>query len=130
MSQYTQWDFINLVEKHDVRYHEKTLGQLFCDKSAKDIVALLLQECTATNVSIELNSEVLSVDADEADVNAPIYKLTSSNGVFSCQSLVIATGGLSIPTLGGASGFGYKLATQFGLDVSKTEASLVPFTLS
>lgn len=127
LSQYSQWDFINLVDKHSIPYHQKTLGQLFCDKSAKDILALLLNECAAVNVEIKLNCEVLSV-LEEADEQA--YKLSTSGGVFSCQSLVVATGGLSIPTLGGASGFGYKLAEQFGLDVSKTEASLVPFTLT
>lgn len=132
LSQYTQWDFINLVAKHGVPYHEKTLGQLFCDKSAKDILNLLLRECADAKVEIKLNCEVLSVNADigkDVDNHAG-YQLASSDGALTCQSLVVATGGLSIPTLGGASGFGYKLAEQFGLQVSNTEASLVPMTLT
>ena len=124
LSQYSQWDFINLVTKHAVPYHEKTLGQLFCDKSAKEILGLLSKECASAAVEIKTNREVLSV------VNAGDYQLRTSTELFTCQSLVIATGGLSIPTLGGASGFGYKLAKQFGLEVSKTEASLVPLTLT
>jgi len=124
LSQYTQWDFINLVTKHGVPYHEKAQGQLFCDKSAKDILGLLLNECADVNVEINLNCDVLSVDKKNT------YQLATSNGNYSCESLVVATGGLSIPTLGGASGFGYRLAEQFGLQVSKTEASLVPMSLT
>jgi len=127
LSQYSQWDFINLVDQHGVPYHEKTLGQLFCDKSAKDILAVLLTECDSAKVEIKLNCEVVSVVSGG---NKQTYKLETSETEFSCQSLVVATGGLSIPTLGGASGFGYQLAEQFGLEVSKTEASLVPLTLT
>ena len=138
LSQYSQWDFISLVAKHGIPYHEKTLGQLFCDKSAKDIVGLLLDECVAANVEIKLNCETLNVNSDpEGSLSAEgsssakgSYKLDTSAGRFLCESLVVATGGLSVPSLGGASGFGYKLAQQFGLPISNTEASLVPFTLT
>jgi predicted Rossmann fold flavoprotein len=113
LSRYTQWDFIALVERHAVAYHEKTLGQLFCDNKSKDILQMLLAECDAVGVQI-VTDETVS-------------ELGSSNAKYRCQSLVIATGGLSIPTLG-ASGYGYDIAKQFALKVTAKHASLVPFT--
>ena len=123
LSRYTPHDFIGLVEKHHVSYHEKTLGQLFCDHKSKDIVNLLLAECQSVAAKVQCDTEVLSVKplADGFVIKTP-------RGDYSAQSLVIATGGLSIPTLG-ASAFGYKLAEQFGLKVWPTRAALVPFTL-
>ncbi len=137
LAQYTNWDFIGLVAKHNVAYHEKEQGQLFCDESAKDILALLKQECDQANVSFQLNCETHQVDHNLAKHNLDYTKsdcarftIGTSKGAFSCASLVVATGGLSIPTLGGATGLGYSLAKQFGLKVIQTRASLVPFTLS
>ena len=124
LSRYTQWDFIGLVAEHGIAYHEKTLGQLFCDDSAKDIVDLLLNECNKAGVTITTRCEITSVEKVEGG-----YLLTTSNGEYSCESLVIATGGLSMPKLG-ATPFGYKIAQQFGLNVLPTRAALVPFTLS
>ncbi len=123
LSRYTQWDFIGLVAEHGIAYHEKTLGQLFCDDSAKDIVDLLLNECSKAGVTITTRCEILTVEKDESG-----YLLSTSNGDYSCESLVIATGGLSMPKLG-ATPFGYKVAEQFGLNVLPTRAALVPFTL-
>ncbi len=123
LSRYTQWDFIALVEKHSVPYHEKTLGQLFCDHKSKDIVNILLSECESANVVIRLNTDIHNIEPLEAG-----YHLTTSNEIYQCESLVIATGGLSIPTLG-ATPFGYKVAEQFGLNIWQTSAGLVPFTL-
>ncbi|WDT86298.1 NAD(P)/FAD-dependent oxidoreductase [Alteromonas sp. 009811495] len=123
LSRYTQWDFIGLVAEHGIAYHEKTLGQLFCDDSAKDIVDLLLNECSKAGVTITTRCEILSVEKSESG-----YLLSTSNGDYQCESLVIATGGLSMPKLG-ATPFGYKIAEQFGLNVLPTRAALVPFTL-
>ncbi|BFT32214.1 NAD(P)/FAD-dependent oxidoreductase [Alteromonas sp. D210916BOD_24] len=123
LSRYTQWDFISLVAEHGIAYHEKTLGQLFCDDSAKDIVDLLLNECNKAGVTITTRCEILKVEKIESG-----YSLSTSNGDYECESLVIATGGLSMPKLG-ATPFGYKIAQQFGLNVLATRAALVPFTL-
>ena len=123
LSRYTQWDFIGLVADYGIAYHEKTLGQLFCDDSAKDIVDLLLKECDKAGVTITTRCEILSVEKVESG-----YLLSTSNGDYECESLVIATGGLSMPKLG-ATPFGYKIAEQFGLNVLPTRAALVPFTL-
>ena len=123
MKQYTQWDFIELVNRHELAYHEKKLGQLFCDHSAKDVLALLLAECQQADVEIVTECEVTAIDATSG------YQLTTSKGTIRAEALVIATGGLSIPTMG-ATGFGYQVAEQFGLTVLPTRASLVPFTLS
>ena len=124
LSSYTQWDFIALVEKHGVAYHEKTLGQLFCDKSSKQILEMLLTECEAVGVEILTQCQIKSVEQLSDG-----YSLQTSLGEFACPSLVVATGGLSIPTMG-ATGFGYELAEQFGLDVLDRSPALVPFTLS
>lgn len=123
LSRYTQWDFISLVAEHGIAYHEKTLGQLFCDDSAKDIVDLLLNECSKSGVTITTRCEILKVAKTESG-----YSLSTTNGEYECESLVIATGGLSMPKLG-ATPFGYKIAQQFGLNVLPTRAALVPFTL-
>jgi predicted Rossmann fold flavoprotein len=123
LSRYTQWDFISLVEKHGIAYHEKALGQLFCDKSSKDIVAMLVSECEAAKVRMLTHCANIEVSGDDA------YKVSCSIGSFSCASLVIATGGLSIPKMG-ASDFGYRLARQYSMRVLDTSAGLVPFTLT
>ena len=123
LSRYTQHDFIALVEKHGIPYHEKTAGQLFCDNSSKDIVAMLQRECDDANVRIETNCSIEKVEFDET------FAVTTGQGVFTATRLVIATGGLSIPKMG-ASGFGYGVARQFGLNVFDTRAGLVPFTFT
>lgn len=127
LAQYTNWDFIGLVAKHGVDYHEKDHGQLFCDKSSKDILKILLDECHPAGVDLRLNCDVTGV-ANHEENNS--FVLETNQGRFFGASLIVATGGLSIPSLGGASGFGYRLAEQFGLELTKTEASLVPMTLS
>ncbi|WP_313610101.1 NAD(P)/FAD-dependent oxidoreductase [Atlantibacter hermannii] len=123
LARYTQWDFIDLVNKHNIAWHEKTLGQLFCDDSAQQIVDMLVAECEKGNVTMRLRSEVLSIDRDEAG-----YLLTLNGDSVRTPKLVIASGGLSMPGLG-ATPFGYKVAEQFGLKVLPTRAGLVPFTL-
>ncbi|WP_230661716.1 NAD(P)/FAD-dependent oxidoreductase [Psychrobacter sp. I-STPA10] len=126
LSRYSSWDFIALVEKHGIDYHEREHGQLFCRHSAKDILTMLLTECQQAGAQIQLNTEVQSITALAEDKG---FVLTTSRGDFQCHSLVIATGGLSIPTMG-ASGFGYEVATQFGHHIIPTTASLVPFTFT
>ena len=123
LARYTQWDFIELVGKYCIAWHEKTLGQLFCDDSAEQIVTLLLAECEKGGVQIRLRSEILSVERDEQG-----YRLQVNGETLATKKLVIASGGLSMPGLG-ASPFGYKIAEQFGLKVLPTRAGLVPFTL-
>jgi len=128
LSRYTQWDFIELVERHGIEYFEKQTvnglsGQLFCQQSSKQIVAMLLAECERAGVEIRRNYETSSVKHKEG------FHLASKQGDFSAASLVVATGGLSIPSLGG-SGLGYQLADQFGLRLLPTTAGLAPFTFS
>lgn len=123
LARYTQWDFIDLVGKHGIAWHEKTLGQLFCDDSAEQIVKMLVDECAKGNVITRLRSEVLSVERDEEG-----FTLQLNGETVAAKKLVIASGGLSMPGLG-ASPFGYKIAEQFGLNVLPTRAGLVPFTL-
>ncbi len=123
LARYTQWDFIDLVGKHGIAWHEKTLGQLFCDDSAQQIVDMLVDECEKGNVTMRLRSEILSVERDGDDF------ILELNGMsVGTKKLVIASGGLSMPGLG-ATPFGYKIAEQFGLNVLPTRAGLVPFTL-
>jgi predicted Rossmann fold flavoprotein len=124
LNRYTQWDFINLVKKHHIPFHEKTLGQLFCDHKTKAILAMLLSECEQYGITIYLNTTIEQIEKQ----NDHHFKLHSSRGDFHCQSLVIASGGLSIPTMG-ASPLGYKIAEQFGIKVWPTRAGLVPLTL-
>ncbi len=124
LSRYTAWDFIDLVNQHNIAYHEKTLGQLFCDHKSKDILDMLLSQCEKYHVKIYLDFKIESLH--KADNES--FIIQNNDRDFQCQSLVIATGGLSIPTMG-ASPFGYKIAEQFGLKVWPTRAGLVPLTL-
>lgn len=124
LARYTQWDFIELVGKHQVAYHEKKLGQLFCDNKASDILDMLLAECADTGAEIRTHCEIQSASYREGQ-----YHVTTSMGEVVAPSLVVATGGLSIPTMG-ATGLGYELAEQFGLRLLPRTAGLVPFTLS
>ncbi len=123
LSRYSQWDFIALVEKHGIAYHEKTLGQLFCDTSSKEIVAMLAAECDAAGAKVLTHCNDVAVSGDGP------YAVSCSRGKTTCNSLVIASGGLSIPKMG-ASDFGYRLARQYALRVFDTSPGLVPFTLS
>ncbi len=122
LSRYTQYDFEALVQKHKIPYHEKTLGQLFCDESAKAILSMLLLECEQAKVDIRLNCEISAINKAEQ------FQLETNLGILTAESLVIATGGLSFPSMG-ASPFGYKIAEQFGLKVNSVRAALVPLTL-
>lgn len=125
LARYTPWDFIAMVERHGIAYNEKELGQLFCDESSKLIVKMLLDECAAAGVRVETScsiERVLHGDAGE-------FRLHTTRGEFSAPALVVASGGLSIPSMG-ASGFGYELARQFGHTVLPLRAGLVPLTLS
>jgi len=123
LSRYTQDDFIALVKRYGIAYHEKTLGQLFCDGSAQQIIDLLLSEMKQANAELRLNSHVATV---EKMAEGFVLQLASGDR-FQCGSLVVATGGKSIPKMG-ASDFGYKLAAQFGVAVTPTRAALVPLT--
>lgn len=124
LARYTPADFVALVERHRIRYHEKKLGQLFCDESSRLIIEMLLNECDDARVEVRTNCRVTSVRKDEG-----LFALETNRGTFESESLVVATGGLSIPKLG-ASDFGYRLARQFGLKVLQPEPALVPFTLA
>jgi hypothetical protein len=124
LKRYTPQHFVELVERHGIEYVEKTPGQLFCRDSSKDILAMLLQECEWAGVAIQLQTRVLRVDLQGGGV-----RVQTSAGVLEAEALVVASGGLSIPTMG-ATGFGYELAHQFGLRVLETRAGLVPFTVS
>ena len=124
LSRYSADDFIELVDRHGVNYHHKTLGQLFCDDSAQDIVNVLLTECEWAGVTLNLRTEVLSVTQNDDKT----YLVKTSDQYYQCQSLVVASGGLTMPKLG-ASPIGYKIAEQFDLNVLPTTAALVPFTL-
>ena len=130
LSRYTQWDFIALVNEYNIAYHERDLGKLFCDDSAKDILDMLLQECKKVNVSIHLNIQISAVDApfNKAVNKDENFIIETQQGDFKADSLVIACGGLSIPKMC-ASPLGYQLAEQFGHKIWPTRAGLVPFTL-
>ncbi|MFC3101816.1 NAD(P)/FAD-dependent oxidoreductase [Altererythrobacter lauratis] len=125
LSRYTPRDFLDLVERHGIAWHEKTLGQLFCDGSARQIVDMLLAECAAGPgmADIRCQQDIAAVTPDEAG-----FHVTTQHGVFAAPKLVIATGGLSIPKMG-ASDFAYRLARQFGLKVVEPRPALVPLTL-
>ncbi|HEY1845878.1 MAG TPA: NAD(P)/FAD-dependent oxidoreductase [Buttiauxella sp.] len=123
LARYTQWDFIDMVGKHGIAWHEKTLGQLFCDDSAQQIVDMLVAECEKGQVTMRLRSEVLGIERSEEG-----FTLRLNGDEVDARKLVIASGGLSMPGLG-ATPFGYKVAEQFGLKVLPTRAGLVPFTL-
>ncbi|MCK5360207.1 MAG: NAD(P)/FAD-dependent oxidoreductase, partial [Gammaproteobacteria bacterium] len=124
LSRYTQWDFINMVEKYQVPYHERDLGKLFCLNRAKDILNMLLSECNKAGVELKLRSEI--TDITQADDGS--YRINTADGSFQATSLVIASGGLSIPKMC-ASPLGYKVAEQFGHHIWPTTPGLVPFTL-
>jgi predicted Rossmann fold flavoprotein len=124
LARYTPLDFIGMVERHGIAYHEKELGQLFCDDSSKQIVKMLLDECEAVGVRIETSCSVEHVQRTDEG-----FRLRTTRGSLSAPSLVVACGGLSIPSMG-ASGFGYELARQFGHTVLPTRAGLVPLTLT
>jgi hypothetical protein len=123
LKRYTPQDFVELMDRHGVDYEEKAPGQLFCRDSAKDVLNVLLTECEWAGAEIRMETSVSKVTETEGG-----YRLVTSAGELSCESLVVATGGLSIPTMG-ATGFGYEIAKQFGLEVLPTRAGLVPFTL-
>ncbi|WP_341206506.1 aminoacetone oxidase family FAD-binding enzyme, partial [uncultured Psychrosphaera sp.] len=123
LSRYTQWDFLGLIAKYNVPYHERDFGQLFCDDSAKDIVNILTSECQEAGAKIQLRTDILGIEKTDNGYNVNTNQLN-----YTCESLVIASGGLSMPKLG-ATPFGYKVAEQFGLSVLPTRAGLVPFTL-
>lgn len=149
LSRYPSWEFIGMVEAHQIPYHEREHGQLFCDDSAQDILTMLLDECAAVGVQVRLNAQIDSVQAIESlqtidREDKARFQLTTSKKLnkkdvasdvksaqtrYSCESLVVATGGLSIPTMG-ASGLGYEVAQQFGHTLIATDASLVPFTFT
>ncbi len=124
LSRYSPEEFVDLVEAHQIAYHEKTAGQLFCDESSKQIVAMLKAECDAAGVRVETQSAITDVASQAGG-----YRVSCRLGEVYCESLVVATGGLSIPRMG-ASDFGFRLARQFGLKVRPTRAGLVPFTFS
>lgn len=123
LAQYSQWDFIKLVERHGIAYHEKTLGQLFCDDSAQQIIDLLDAECADGGVTRRLGCAIHSV----ARSDDGRFVLATTHGEFDAESLVVATGGLSIPAIG-ATPWGYRLAEQFGLAVTPLKPGLVPLT--
>ncbi|MEQ3636682.1 NAD(P)/FAD-dependent oxidoreductase [Alcanivorax sp.] len=123
LKRYSPWHFVELIERHGIEHVEKAPGQLFCAESAKEILGVLLTECEWAGAEIRLNTAIRKVRQ-----TASGFGLTTSAGAVECAKLVVACGGLSIPTMG-ASGFGYQLAEQFGLTVLPTRAGLVPFTL-
>ena len=119
LARYTSADFLKLVEKHRIPYHEKTLGQLFCDRSARDVVAMLEQECRDGGVEIRLNTQVEDIRKNDS------FAVVTATGTLRASRVVVATGGLSIPKLG-ATSFGYDLARQFGLKIQAPRPALVP----
>ncbi len=123
LSRYTQWDFIELVKKHRIAYHEKTQGQLFCDDSARDILNMLLRECEVAGVTIRTEYEINRVEPGTT------WRLEINNVTYTAGAVVIATGGLSIPKMGG-SGFGYELARELEMEVVPTRPGLVPFVIT
>jgi predicted Rossmann fold flavoprotein len=123
LARFTPADIIAMVEKHGIRYHEKTLGQLFCDRSAQDIVTMLERECADANVQVTLGAHVLSVRKDGH------FQVQTAEKVYEAGAVVVATGGLSIPKMG-ATGFGYTLAQQFGLRIVECRPGLVPLVFS
>ena len=122
LARYTQHDFIALVEKHRIAWHEKTLGQLFCDGSARQIVAMLLAECAAAGADVKVAHRITGID------KADHFTVTTDHGAFASQALVLATGGLSIPKMG-ATAFAHDIARRFGLGLTETRPALVPLTL-
>jgi predicted Rossmann fold flavoprotein len=123
LSRYTPQDFITLIESHNISWHEKTLGQLFCDESSQNIIDMLIKECNDAGVVLSIDTSIKEITYTDPG----IYTVQTSSGNAKCSSLVIATGGLSIPKIG-ASKFGYDVARQFGLKVIETKPALVPLT--
>lgn len=123
LKKYTQHDFIKLVEKYNIKYHEKTLGQLFCDGKSQQIIDMLISECEENGVKFTLDNKVKYIDKTDK------YKIATEQNTYSSSSLIIATGGLSIPKLG-ATNFGYKIAKQFGLNIIDTKPALVPLKVA
>jgi predicted Rossmann fold flavoprotein len=123
LSRYAPVDFVALVEKHNIPYHEKAAGQLFCDRSSKDILSMLQCECEQANVTVITHCDISSVASEHG------FTVATNNGNYSSAALVVATGGLSIPKMG-ASDFGYRVARQFDLQIRETSAGLVPFIFS
>ena len=123
LKRYTQYDFIELVDQYGIAWHEKTLGQLFCDESASQMVQLLLDECAKARVEVRNKTEITAIERHPRG-----FLVTTSAGVYTAESVVIATGGKSIPKMG-ATGFGYDIARQFGLGLVDPRPALVPFTL-
>jgi hypothetical protein len=123
LARYTPADIIAMIEKHGIRHHEKTLGQLFCDRSAMDVVTMLERECAEAGVRVRVGVRILSVVRDGE------FRVETSEGIFRAESVVIATGGLSIPKMG-ATGFGYGIAEQFGLRIVECRPGLVPLVFS
>ncbi len=122
LARYTQWDFIGLASDYGIPYHEKEAGQLFCDNGAQDIVNMLQSECDKYEVNIRLRQQI-----DQVEKNEQGFSLQANGQLWQCRSLVIASGGLSMPGLG-ATPFGYQIAEQFGINVIAPRAGLVPFT--
>lgn len=128
LARYTQWDFIDLVDRHGIAWHEKTLGQLFCDVSAKDIIAMLLAEMNAVGAQLWLKTEIGNIRHDGSVFHVAL-KRDGTAQIVTADNLVVALGGKSIPKMG-ATGLAYDIARQFGLKVTDTRAALVPFTFS
>ncbi len=126
LARYTPADFIRLVERHGIAYHEKTLGQLFCDGSAQQIVDLLMSECADAGVHVILSTAVRAVHRNDS---SGAFTVEADNGAYTAPALIVATGGLSIPKIG-ATGFGYDIARQFGVPIETCHPALVPLTLS
>lgn len=139
LSRYNQWHFIELVEQYEIEYFDKGMGQLFCKQSSKDIRDMLVSECQKYGVRIQLKTEIKQIDINQKQQPSTVasnesnskdsFIISTESIKYHCESLVIATGGLSIPTMG-ASGFGYKIAEQFGHSVLKTRPALSPLTFS
>ncbi len=129
LARYTPSDFVRLVEKHGIAYHEKKLGQLFCDRAASDITTMLERECREVGVEIRLNTRVDEVRRKGTAQESGLFIVRASDTIFEAGHLVVATGGLSIAKIG-ATSFGYDLARQFGLEIEPTRAALVPLVLS
>lgn len=123
LSRFTQWDFLAMIERHRIAFHEREYGRLFCNDSAKDILNMLLAECATVGVVIQMNTPIKQLDH-----SAGLFHLVTPNGNISGYSLVVATGGLSIPKMG-ATPLGYQIAAQFNINIIPTRAGLVPFTL-
>ncbi len=123
LARFTPSDFIAMVDRHRIAWHEKTLGQLFCDESAKDIIRMLLDEMQAAGAALHLRTEIADVEKSGEG-----FRISTSEGAYECRSLVIASGGKSIPKMG-ATGFAYRIAEQFGLPMVETRPGLVPLTL-